>query len=102
MRGSGRGVVSEPALRPSKASSEISPFSVCSVSAFALYSALITDEALTPGPSPSGRGENDVRAVGCEGSSVCSNALGLIGSFVAHSVAEPIHSRRLNSLFSRL
>ncbi|KXK49821.1 MAG: hypothetical protein UZ13_02894, partial [Chloroflexi bacterium OLB13] len=57
---------------------------------------------LTPGPSPSGRGEKDVRAVECEGSSVCSNALCLIGSFVAHSVAEPIHSRRPNSLFSRL
>ncbi|GIK30372.1 MAG: hypothetical protein BroJett007_35100 [Chloroflexota bacterium] len=53
MRGSGRGVVSEPALRPYKASSVISPFSVCSVSAFALPSRLITDE--TPHPRPLSR-----------------------------------------------
>ncbi|MFZ2879798.1 MAG: undecaprenyl-diphosphate phosphatase [Phototrophicaceae bacterium] len=71
------------------------------------YSAL---ETLTPGPSPdlrcsrwlSGRGENDGRAVECERLTVCSNALRLIGSFVIHSVAQPIHSRRPNSLFSRL
>ncbi|GIK30185.1 MAG: hypothetical protein BroJett007_33230 [Chloroflexota bacterium] len=60
----------EPAGRPYKATSVISPFSVCSVPAFVFYSRLITwhsalREALTPGPSPTrGRGEKDGRGSG--------------------------------------